>query len=196
MILDGTEVFVKDAGNQTRSAGLFVVMPGQVNYLIPSGTANGAATITVRRNGADFARGTLNIDTVAPGLFTANANGLGVAAAVVLRRRNGVDSFEPLAQFNAGANRYDPIPIDLGPPTDQVFLVAYGTGFRAAAQSMVSATIGGTPSTFVATAAAPGFFGLDQANILIPRSLIGRGLVDLLFMAAGKPANTVQISVK
>jgi len=194
--LDGAEVTVKDANNQTRNAGLFVVSPLQINYLIPADTAIGAATITVRRNGVDTAQGTVNIDTVSPGLFSANANGQGVAAAVILRRRNGVDTFEPVATFNSMANRSDPIPVDLGPATDMVALIAFGSGFRAAPQSAVSATIGGTPSPFVATAAAPNFFGLDQANILIPRSLIGSGLVNVVFTANGKAANPVQISIK
>ena len=168
----------------------------QINYLVPVDTAIGAATITIRRNGVDTAQGTVNIDTVSPGLFSANANGQGVVAAVILRRRNGVDTFEPVATLNAAANRFDPVQIDLGPPTDMVALIAFGTGFQAASQSAVSATIGGTPSPFVATAAAPNFFGLDQANILIPRSLIGSGLVNVVFTANGKAANPVQISIK
>jgi uncharacterized protein (TIGR03437 family) len=194
--LDGTEVTVKDANNQTRNAGLFAVTPLQVNYLMPDATANGTATVTVRRNGVDTAQGSATIDSISPSLFSANANGQGVAAALVLRRSNGMDTFESIVQFNAGANRFDPIDIDLGPDTDTVVLVAFGTGFRAAAQSAVSATIGGTASPFVATVAAPGFVGLDQANILIPRSLIGRKLVDVIFTASGKAANTVQISIK
>ncbi len=194
--LDGTEVIVKDANGTERPAGLFFVAPTQLNYLIPAGTANGNVTITVRRNGVDTAQGTATIESVAPGLFAANANGQGVAAAVILRRRNGVDTFEPVAQFNQAVSRFEPLPIDLGPDTDTVFLLAFGTGFRAAAQSAVSATVGGTASTFVATAPVSGFEGLDQANILIPRSLIGRGLVDIVFMADGKTANTVQINIK
>jgi uncharacterized protein (TIGR03437 family) len=129
-------------------------------------------------------------------LFSANANGQGVAAAVILRRRGGVDTFEPIAQLNQTSGRFEPIPIDLGPATDLVVLLAFGTGFRAASQTAVSATIGGTASTFVAVAPVSGFAGLDQANILIERSLIGRGLVDVAFTAAGKTANTVQINIK
>lgn len=190
--LDGTSVLVNGV-----AAPLFFVSPGQINYLIPTATANGTATITVRRNGVDTAQGTATIESVAPALFSANANGQGVAAAVLLRRRNGVDTFEPVAQFNAAANRFDPIPIDLGPATDIVVLLAFGTGFRTASQTAVSATIGGTASTFVATAPVGGFAGLDQANILIPNSLAGRnGLVDVVFMAAGKTANTVQLFIK
>jgi uncharacterized protein (TIGR03437 family) len=193
--LDGTEVRVRDAAGNDRNAGLFFVAPTQINYLIPEGTANGTATITVRRSGNDVAQGTLTIESVAPGLFAANANGQGVAAAVILRRRGGVDTFEPVAQFNSTTSRFEPIPINLGPETDTVVLVAFGAGFRAAAQSAVSATIGGTASAFVATAPAPGFVGLDQANILIPRSLAGRGLVNVVFNADNKTANTVQINV-
>jgi len=194
--LDGTEMRVRDAGGTERPAGLFFVSPAQINYLIPAGTANGAATITVRRNGVDTAQGTATIDTVAPALFSANANGQGVAAAVILRRRNNVDTFEPIAQFNATTARFEPLQIDLGPDTDLVVLLAFGTGFRAASQSAVSATVGGIASTFVATALVSGFEGLDQANILIPRSLIGRGVVDVVFTAAGKQANTLQINIK
>ncbi len=194
--LGGSEVLVSDANNQTRNAGLFFVSANQINYLVPNGTANGAATITVRRNGANIAQGTANIDTVSPGLFAANVNGQGVAAAVILRRRNGVDTFEPVAQFNSAVNRFDPIQIDLGPDGDQVFLIAFGSGFRAAPPSAISATIGGTPSPLVVSAAAPGFAGLDQVNILIPRSLIGRKLLDVAFTASGRTANTVQISVQ
>jgi uncharacterized protein (TIGR03437 family) len=190
--LDGTSVLVNGT-----PASLFVVSPTQINYLIPSGAANGTATVTVRRNGADTAQGAVTIDGISPGLFSANANGQGVAAALILRRRNGVDTFEPVAQFNAGANRYDPKQIDLGPTTDQVFLVLYGTGFRAAAQSAVSVTIGGTAAPVIATAAAPGFFGLDQANVMIPHSLAGSNKVlDVVLTASGKTANTVQISIK
>jgi uncharacterized protein (TIGR03437 family) len=194
--LDGTAVKVKDASGAERNAGLFFVSPLQVNYLIPPDTASGAATITLRRNGVDVAQGTKQVESVSPSLFAANAAGTGLPAGFVFRRRNNVDTLEPLATFNATSGQFEAIPIDLGPETDLVLLIAYGTGFRAAAQSAVSATIGGTASPFVATAAAPGFEGLDQANILIPRSLIGRGSVDVIFMADNKPANTLTINIK
>jgi uncharacterized protein (TIGR03437 family) len=195
--LDGTEVKVRDAAGTDRDAGLFFVAPGQINYLIPAGTTNGTATITVRRSGNDVAQGTLTIESVAPGLFSANANGQGVAAAVVFRRRGTVDTTEPVAQFNSTSNRFEPVPIDLGPETDQVFLIVFGTGIRGvSAQSAATATIGGTNAPVSFAGATPGFEGLDQANINIPRSLIGRGLVDVVFRADNQTANTVQINVR
>jgi uncharacterized protein (TIGR03437 family) len=195
--LDGTEVKVKDASGVERSAGLFFVSPFQVNYLIPTGTANGAATITLRRNGVNTAQGTTPVDTVSPSLFTANASGTGVPSAFLFRRRNGVDTLEQVATLNGASGQFEAIPIDMGPDGDLVALIAYGTGFRGiSAQSAASATIGGTDSQVLFVGAAPGFEGLDQTNIVIPRSLIGRGSADLIFKVDGKTANTVTIKIK
>jgi uncharacterized protein (TIGR03437 family) len=196
--LDGTEVRVRDANGAERPAGLFFVSSGQVNYLIPAGTANGAATITLRRNGVDTAQGTATIESVAPGLFAANANGQGVAAAVILRVRGGQQTFEPVAQFNAQAGRFDPIPIDLGPDTDQVILLLFGTGFRGfSALGALSCTFGGTNVPILGAAAVSGLEGLDQVNVgPVPRSLIGRGNVDVVFRTDNKTANTVTLNIK
>ena len=38
--------------------------------------------------------------------------------------------------------------------------------------------------------------GLDQINAALPRSLIGRGEMDLVLMVDGKTANTVKINIK
>src|SRR5207245_1687933 len=82
--------------------------------------------------------GTINIVAVAPGLFTANASGLGVAAGLFLRfPADGAQSYGYLFDL---PNR-NPLPIDLSPPTDKVYLQLYGTGFRAAKQA--TATVGG-----------------------------------------------------
>ena len=41
-----------------------------------------------------------------------------------------------------------------------------------------------------------GFVGLDQANVRIPRSLAGRGDVDVVLTVDGQPANVVRVNVK
>ncbi len=196
--LDGTSIVVRDANGTSRDAGLFFVSNQQVNYLIPEGTANGAATITLRRNGVDSHQGTVTIETIAPGIFTVNSSGSGLPAAVLFRRRNGVDTFEPIVQFNPQSGAFEPIPIDLGPEGDLVLLIAFGTGIRGLTSlAGASATIGGENAPLSSVGAAPMFFGLEQINIFIPRSLIGRnGLVDFNFTADTKPANTTQIFIK
>lgn len=196
--LAGVRLRVRDVTGAERDAPLLFVSPDQINCQIPPGTANGPATLTV----SSGAVGIVDIAGVAPGLFTANANGQGVAAAVALRiKADGSQSFEPVARFDATQNRFVAAPIDLGPDlgtaTDQVFLVLYGTGLRLrSAQSAVSVTIGGTNSDVLFADTAPGFAGLDQINVRVPRSLAGRGEVDVTLAADGHTANKVRINIR
>ncbi len=196
--LAGTTVKVKDSGGMERNAPLFFVAPNQINYLVPSGTAIGTATVIVTSGDATVSTGSINIAAVAPGLFTANASGQGLAAAVALRvKENGAQSFEPIAQFDAVQNRIVPIPIDLGPATDQLFLILYGTGIRfRSSLSATAATIGGTASEAIYAGPAEGYAGLDQVNLRIPRSLAGQGVVNVVLTVNGKAANTVTIQIK
>ena len=196
--LGGTQVNVTDSAGTTRPASLFFVSPTQVNYLVPAGTAAGTATVTVTSWSGVISRGTVQISSVAPGLFTANSSGRGVPAAVIERiRANGARNTEPVAQFDAAQNQFVPVPIDLGAADDQVFLAMFGTGFRfRTSLSAVTATIGGTPAEVTFAGDQGGFVGLDQANIRIPRSLLNRGEVDVVLMVDGQPANTVRINIK
>jgi uncharacterized protein (TIGR03437 family) len=185
-VLDGTSIVVRDMNGTVRDAGLFFVSSGQVNYLIPPMTVNGPATITLRRNGVDTAQGTVNIETIAPGIFTANSSGSGLPAAVLFRRRGTVDTFESISP-----------EIDLGPEGDIVFLIAFGTGISGLSSLMgASATIGGVNAPIGNVVPAPGFEGLEQINIFIPRTLIGSGLVNVVFTADNKQANPVDIKIK
>jgi uncharacterized protein (TIGR03437 family) len=196
--LAGASVRVTDAAGTARSAQLFFVSPTQINFLIPAGTAAGAATIAFTNTNGASSTGAANVASVAPGLFTANASGRGITAAVALRiRADGSQTFEPIARFDQAQNQFVPIPIDLGPATDQVFLVVFGTGFRfRSSLSAVNATIGGTAAQVNFAGPQGTFIGLDQANILIPRSLIGRGEVDVAFSVDGQMANIVRASIR
>ncbi|MFN0107571.1 MAG: PQQ-dependent sugar dehydrogenase [Blastocatellia bacterium] len=196
--LGGTQVTVTDSAGTNRNAPLFFVSPTQVNYLVPAGTANGNATVTITNWNGVVSRGAVQINPVAPGLFTANSSGRGVPAAVVERvRANGSRSTEPAAQFDAAQNQFVPAPIDLGAADDQVFLVPFGTGFRfRSSLAAVSATIGGTAAEISYAGDQGGFVGLDQVNIRIPRSLLNRGEVDVVLTVDGQSANTVRINIK
>jgi len=196
--LAGASVRVTDAAGTARSAQLFFVSPTQINFLIPPGTAPGAATTAFTNTNGASSTGATNVASVSPGLFTSNASGHGLAAAVALRiKADGSQTFESIARFDQTQNQFVPIPIDLGPATDQVFLVAFGTGFRfRSSLSAVNATIGGTAAPVNFAGAQGTFVGLDQANILIPRSLIGRGEVDVALTADGQQTNTVRASVR
>ncbi len=193
----GTTVKVRDNAGTERLAPLFFVSPGQINALIPTGTVNDAGQITITSGDGKIAVGTIQIASVSPGLFTANANGVGVPAATVFRlKAGGAQSFEALSRVD-GQNGSVPIPIDLGAATDQVFLILNGTGIRGRTSlAAVTATIGGTSAPVSFAGPQGDFVGLDQINVGIPRSLIGRGDVDVVLTVDGKITNTVKINIK
>ncbi len=196
--LAGTEVLVKDSRGTERSAPLFFVSPMQVNYLIPQDTLIGPATVTIKSGDGSVSMGTVLIERVAPGVFSANANGQGVAAAVILRvRADGSQQYEPVAQFDTAQGRFVSVPINLGPTTDQVFLVLFGTGIRFfSSLEAITAKVGGLDMEVVGAAAQPDFVGLDQVNIRLKPELAGRGEVDVSLTVDGKTANTVRINIQ
>jgi uncharacterized protein (TIGR03437 family) len=196
--LAGTTAKVKDSAGGERLAPLFFVAPAQVNYQIPPGMASGSATVTVTSGDGAVSTGTVQIASVAPGLFSVNASGQGLAAAVALRvRADGSLSYEPITRFDSSQNKFVAVPIDLGPPSDQVFLILYGTGWRSRS-SLTAATvkIGGADTEILYAGLADGFVGLDQLNARLPRSLAGRGEVDIVLTVDGKPANIVRVSFR
>jgi uncharacterized protein (TIGR03437 family) len=196
--LGGTVIKVKDIMGVERLAPLFFVSPSQVNYQVPAGTVAGTAAITASSTHGFVSISSKQIISVAPGLFSANANGQGVAAAVVLRiKADSSQFYEPVAVFDQAQNRFIARPIDLGPTSDQVFLILYGTGFRfRSSLSAVTATIGGANSEVLFAGPAPGFVGLDQVNLRLSRSLIGRGVVNVELRVEGQSANLVEASFR
>jgi uncharacterized protein (TIGR03437 family) len=196
--LAGTTVKVIDSLGTERLAPLFFISPAQVNYQIPPATATGTATVTITNGDGAISTGTAQIEPVAPGLFAANANGQGVAAALALRvKADGSQIYEPIAQFDPAQNKFVSVPIDLGPSTDTMFLILYGTGIRfRSSLTAVLASIGGANAQVEYVGPAPGFIGLDQVNVRLPRSLIGRGEVDLTLTVDGQPSNAVRINIR
>ena len=191
--LAGIGVQVTDSAGATRPAPLFYASPSQVNFEIPKGTATGEATVTVV-NGASSLSGKVTVQNVAPALFSASADGKGVAAALAVRVGvNGRQSVTPIFQC-ADDSGCVAIPIELGVDTP-VYLSLYGTGIRNSLAN-VSCTIGGTPVPVRYAGAQGGFAGLDQVNVLIVLSLRGKGETDLALTVDGQMANTVRVSIQ
>lgn len=195
--IGGTTVRIRDSNGVGRLAPLFFVAPTQVNYLVPAGTAQGAATVTITSSDGLVSVGTVNIVAVVPGLFSATSSGQGLAAATVLRIKNdGTQIFEPVGQFDASLGRFVPIPIDLGPEGEQVFVLLFGTGFRSNSGLPVSVKIGDANAEVLYAGPQGDFVGLDQANVRIPRSLIGKGDVNVMMTVGNKNANVVTLNIK
>ena len=201
-VLLDTSVDVTDSSGVTRPAPLFFIQPTQINLQIPPGTALGPAGVTVNRaSGVPFF-GTVEIETMGPGIFSANGSGQGVAAARFLRVLNDGSREE---DFIFDTNARQSIPIDLGDGEEKVFLLLFGTGIRGVfGNEMITATVGGLKVTVLGAAIQPEFVGLDQVNIgpFDPAIFQGRGEVDLVLTVTDtttgedKTTNTVTVNLQ
>jgi uncharacterized protein (TIGR03437 family) len=206
--LAGTQVIVTRFGSAgPQLAPLFFVSPTQINFLVPP-TSPGdlpllssglRVHLSVKIDGQLVADGYITLAPVVPGLFSANASGSGLAAAVVLRvKADGTQSYEPAGVFDATQNKLVARPIDLGPDGERVYLILFGTGIRGRSQlSAASVKIGGLDVPALYAGAQGDFAGLDQVNIELPRALKGRGEVPVIvFTDRVYSSNTVTLTIK
>ena len=112
-------------------------------------------------------------------------------------RADNAQSVEPVARFDAATNRFVTVPILLGAETDRVFLVLFGTGLRKRSSvAKVTVFVSGIETLVTDALAQPEYAGLDQVNALLPRSLAGRGEVDVVVTVDGRVANKVRVQVQ
>ncbi len=195
----GTVVRIIDSEGRIHYGRFFFVDLVQTNFFILDGVALGPAEVVISNADGVISRGVIVIAPVAPGVFTANASGEGVAAGQFLAiaaddtRVSGLTS-----DCSAGIGNCVGIPIGLGGEGDEVFLVLFATGVRGRSDlSAVRATIDGQEIP-VLFAGDQGFFlGLDQLNLgPISRDLIGRGEVEIVITVDGVVANVVTVVIQ
>ena len=187
------QLSVTDSVGTTRRATVFFSNSEQINFVAPDGLAPGLARIAISdAAGVLTSTTTAQLQKVAPGLFTANASGRGVAAAVALRVENNgsqtnVPVFQCIGPLFCTASRLE--VADDRP----VYLSLYGTGIRGGASVRVS--IGGTAIPVVYAGPQGQFQGLDQINVRLPASLRGKGETDLVLIVDGVSSNPVKIGI-
>jgi uncharacterized protein (TIGR03437 family) len=190
----GTSVSILDSSGTTTLAPLVYVIPTQVNFEVPPGTATGAAQVTITSGDGTLSNATLQIAPVAPGLFELNTGGL-AAAYVILYHADGTQTLEQVYTVN-NAGAIVASPVSLGSATDLAYLFLFGTGFDAAGTAGVTLSIGGANIPIAYAGVQGGFVGLDQVNVELPASLAGSGNVTIQLSAAGLAANPVNITIQ
>ena len=200
--LGGTSITLLDSAKISYPVQIYSVSPTQVNYLVPSAANPGPATLTVTSADGVQTTGIVLVQPVAPGLYTANANGEGVAAAIaVTGHADGSQSIADAFTCGTTAGSCVPAPISLGLSTDTVILELFGTGIRHfSSPAAVSATINGQALQITYAGKQPSDVGLDQINVEIPHSLAGSGQVNLVVTIATAnsvtvPLNTVTLDI-
>ena len=195
----GITIEIIDSSETAYPAKLFYASQEQVNFLMPSEVATGAALLWLTKEGEESAELKLTIGAVAPGLFSANGTGESIGAITALRvRADGSRSNPAVFRYDAEALRMVGVPLGLGDEGDQVFLTLFGTGIRGAGgAAAVRATVGDSEVPVLFAGAQGGFAGLEQVNIgPLPRNLVGAGEVNVVVTAAGTTSNTVTIVVE
>jgi len=193
--LAGTTMTLTDSSNTKFDVGMYSVSPGQINYLAPSGAKPGPAAITVTSGDGTQTTGTVLVATVAPGIYTANQSGSGLAAgyAVCGGTCSGWTNPQGNGQFMQSTTQ----PFSLGSASDVVVVELFGTGIRhVASLSDVTATINGQSVTVYYAGPQGQFAGLDQVNVQVPHSLAGSGVVNVVLTVAGVQANTVTVHIQ
>jgi len=77
------------------------------------------------------------------------------------------------------------------------YLTLYGTGIRnRSSLTNVQVTVNGVSVPVEYAGPQPTYAGLDQVNVLLPLTLSGSGLSDLVVTVDGHTSNAVQIDVQ
>lgn len=198
--LGGISLQVVDSAGSARLAPLLYVSATQINYVVPPGTAPGMATMHIVNGTGVIPTGSAPIQTVAPALFTANANGQGVVAATAYRTVIPSNIASPVPVYECGVTPGScvPVPIALGVDTP-VFVTFYATGVRSQWFDIsLSVTIGGQSlpvRSVLSFDDSNALAGIDQVTVAIPLSLRNAGEVDVVVTAGGKTSNTGRIDI-
>jgi uncharacterized protein (TIGR03437 family) len=190
--LNGVTVTLQDSAGAMWQAAIQSVSANQVNYLIPDGAAPGIATVTI---GASS--GSAQIDSIGPGLYSVSGTGMGVAAAGAALYSAGGNIIPQNVYLCSASGACAASPLDLGQPGDQLIVSLYGTGIRnQSGLANASASVGGVSAAILYAGAQGQFPGLDQVNLVIPRSLAGAGETPIVLTFDGQTANVVTVSIK
>jgi uncharacterized protein (TIGR03437 family) len=176
-VLSGVSVIVNG-----RPAPLVFLNDTQVNFEMPLETPPGPAKVIVQTNGVPSASFTFQVQAVAPGLFVAlnNADGSANGAA----HPASADDF--LVVYLTGQGPVDHPVVD-GVPTPNPPPLFNAT-------KPFSATIGGSNATVTFLGLSPGFVGLAQADVQVPK--LAPGTYPLVITVDGVASNSISISVK
>ncbi len=196
--LADAQVTVQDSAGTQREAHVLFSSASQLNYVIPGEASGGRGAVVVTTTTGDTLSTALQISDVAPGIFSANGDGKGVAAAQLLVvNADGSASVTPVFQCGVNPGSCVARPIDWFAANARAFLILYGTGLRGlASPDRLSCTMGGVAAPVLYIGPQNGFEGLDQVSVEIPQTLKGRGEVNVRISVDGQLSNVVTVSVK
>jgi len=190
--LGDTGIVITDSAGVARTAPLYYVSPTQASFLIPAGVATGAASVKVTRSGATVLSGSLTVASSSPGLYAANGNGAGVAAAAYSHLSAPASAALAYTCETGVALSCLSTPIS-NAATDTVYVTLYASGIRGA--QTVQIYVAGQQVPLLYAGAQGQYAGLDQINISLPASLAGTGEASVYVVADGRRSNLTTINI-
>jgi uncharacterized protein (TIGR03437 family) len=181
--------------SDTLVAKTLYVSATQINFVMPAATPVGTVQVEIVGPEIIFGAAPVLIQPVAPALFSADASGSGVAAALSLHLSlAGHFLSDPVPIFVCDAPVHcAAVPQDVGIDTPLYFEL-FGTGIRGRSSlANVIVTIGGIPVQVLYAGPQIQFDGLDQINVGANLNLRGLGLTDIVVTIDGRVANRVQV---
>lgn len=185
-------------GSERRGRWFVVHVVFQINFVVPGDTAAGTADVLVRNTATGAPQSaTMLVQNTAPAVFSADGSGKG-----------------PGAILNAVTYATAPFLVvtpEIAGSDQRTRLAVYATGLRYAGNSShdpsivnVAANVGANAKdaagnsynlTVEYAGPAPGYFGLDQVNIVLPPELDGAGVVSLFLTAEASTSNVVSFQM-
>ena len=180
-----------------QTAALYYASPVQINFLVPTGTTFGTVPVVIDNTTGGTLSGSAGLQDTAAAIFSSNSQGNG-PGAILNAVTNLPAPFLVVTPQNGGA--------DL-----RTRLAVYATGLRWAGNLTHDPTVTNVASSVFAQAAdtagntyrltveyagaAPGYYGLDQVNVVLPAEMDGAGTVTLEITADSSLSNSVTFQV-
>lgn len=184
------------------NARIFDVFPGQINFQVPwelAGQPQASLTVTV--DGVTSAPSTVNLAPFAPGIFLIGQQGAVLIATEGDTLAAPVGSIPGRVSRPAGENDYITIYCTgLGDVTNRPPSGTAASGNPlSATRTTPTVTIGGVnaPVTeFFFAGLSPGFIGLYQITVQVPRGVAPGNAVPLVISVGGVTSNTAMIAIR
>jgi len=180
-----------------QTAALYYVSPKQINFLVPDSTTFGAVPVVIGNTNGGSLTGNADLENTAAAIFSSDSSGTG-PGAILNAVTNLPAPFLVVTPQNGGS---DP----------RTRLAVYATGLRWAGNLSHDPTLTNVATSVFALAGdqagnnyqlaveyagpAPGYFGLDQVNLVLPAEMDGAGVVSVELTADSSLSNTVTFAV-
>lgn len=193
--------FTGPAGQPELTAAIAAVSPNAVDVIVPAGAeawlvdGKAQASITVVTHKGQILRDAVALESASPALFSASRDGVGAILGTFTRTAaDGTVTTAPAFQCAEGT--CTAVAIDLGAETDQVVLQLAATGVRQITDPVALAVrIGEELAEVAAVEPSTTAGGVELITVRLPRTLIGRGELDVTLNAGGKTSNALKVVI-